>query len=298
MSEGRPVPLPIRNVRIERWVQETAAAQSDDRSSRIVSPWPQDAPRTIVREGEYIATPSQHAAQDPAIGSSDTRVDAFRDPLVEPGLSNRRRSPGCPDAPLLDTLTTPDTISPVDSALWAELTRQGLGSLIRPTDDEEIDETEAPGIETAEQNQTAISDVAPSEVSEHSTVVPPSPLFPLRTVSERVAQVSAQDSKLDSQRRRVAYSPSAYSRQTHQSKNWDDGISVNHPYEDVMVRRRSEPLNIAVLSQVEERMRERHFARQQFMVSSAFPRSIRNVVLNSFFKCTAPANVPSKAFRR
>ena len=260
-----------RNDRIKEWVIDTAAAQADTPSSRPISPWPRHAPRTFVENVEDL--PSQSATGDFAVSehfaapksprpSSQTSDDAIRVSSSSPERGGCQSGPHVPYTPLLDNLTTPATISAPNSALWPTLTLSGIR-----TCDENNTRRDSLLEEEWTNKEIEVGNRPRSEMSAQSTVVPPIAMVPWRMGYEAPPRLSNVRLGMELQGRRAVYSPSIYSRLTDQSMNWDDGISVNHPYEEVMLWGRNEPLDTVALPQMQARMREVHFARQQIVVS-------------------------------
>ncbi|KAF2235152.1 hypothetical protein EV356DRAFT_129030 [Viridothelium virens] len=273
MSEGLPVPLLPQNERIRRWVLDTAAAQAADGSRRSTSPWPQHAPRTIISEAEYqlaqacsrnLEIDQYVIAQGCSKLLSSTDRDSFRDPTLDVGCLDGSRPSECPGAPVLDNRASPATISPVDSAMWPQCTIQSPDTKDLLSCGEQVCKDDFLNERRGHEDTMNINQALP-ETSEHSAIDPTRTLASPSRTNGNAARIGTQDTELEMQSP-TAYSPSVYSRQTHETDDRDNGISVNCPYEALPERGQSGPMDTSIIPRIGDRMVGFHCARQQVMV--------------------------------
>ena len=267
MSEEIPVPVSLRNIRIQQWVKETAAAQTNNR----LSLWPQDTPRSLVdeardfpghiRENTLISsqhTVTQNSPRSPFCIAEDLSQDLDSGP--EQGGSTRQQQD--PDTPLLDNLTTPTTISPPNSALWPANLSLGRS----------IDKKDSPWDRLAQREKLMDckpddGECAVSGTSDKNTTVPPAPLCFRQERNEPCPRLDNLHQETESQRRKASYLLPLYSRPTSQPMDWNDGTDADRLREDIMTHGESSLLDQTVPLQIEESMGRRHFAQPQVIVS-------------------------------
>ncbi|KAL9063352.1 MAG: hypothetical protein Q9157_008287 [Trypethelium eluteriae] len=295
MSEGLPVPLLPQNERIRRWVLDTAAAQAADGSRRSTSPWPQHAPRTIISEAEYqlaqacsrnLEIDQYVIAQGCSKLLSSTDRDSFRDPTLDVGCLDGSRPSECPGAPVLDNRASPATISPVDSAMWPQCTIQSPDTKDLLSCGEQVCKDDFLNERRGHEDTMNINQALP-ETSEHSAIDPTRTLASPSRTNGNAARIGTQDTELEMQSP-TAYSPSVYSRQTHETDDRDNGISVNCPYEALPERGQSGPMDTSIIPRIGDRMVGFHCARQQVMVGPFATTDLQRIV-NSYFNDSGPA---------